>query len=127
MTSEASYCASARKAYEAGIAAKSINKPSIGQGWAYPRGRYYWYFCQGYDGKPLDLPTFRHNSAERYDKMRAAEPISIDDIYAEGKARKLIAEEFRQAGQEGHAMQYEKGGFTTAPLRAFMHYIASRE
>lgn len=128
MVSDSSYCASARKAYEAGQVAKERNQTLRQQsGYGYAGGRYYWYFVQGFEGKPLDLPAFRNTSAERYEKMRAAEPVSIDDIYAEGKARNLIAEEFRASGQEGHAKQYETGGFSTAPLRAFARYIASRE
>ena len=49
------------------------------------------------------------------------------DSYAMKKARRLIAEEFRRNGQEGFAKQYEHGGFTTNPLRAFAKYIAATE
>ena len=49
------------------------------------------------------------------------------DDYATAKARQLIADEFRRNGQEGFAKQYENGGFTTNPLRAFAKYIAQVE
>jgi hypothetical protein len=43
--------------------------------------------------------------------------------WAEKRARQLIADEFRRSGCEANARQYETGGYTTAPLRAFAAYI----
>jgi hypothetical protein len=118
---------SARRAYEAGCKAKAEGQPMRQHnGWGLPEGRYYWHFAEGYRGRAFQSPL-SDSSERRYEAMRQAGPGSITDIYAEGKARKLIAEEFRRAGQESHAKQYETGGFSTAPLRAFSRYIASRE
>lgn len=115
---------SKRRAYEAGQAAQLAGQPiSTNNGWGYPKGKYYYWYCLGWKGNRFES----NNSEARFAAMRAAGAPTPDDLYAEAKARKLIAEAFRQAGQESHAKQYERGGFTTAPLRAFAAYISSRE
>lgn len=115
---------SKRKAYDAGKQAKAEGKPvRSNNGWGYPQGRYYYWFCLGWNGKRYEAK----DSDSRYGQMRSAGTGQIPDAYAEAKARKLIAAEFRRNGQENHARQYEHGGFTTAPLRALSRYIAERE
>jgi hypothetical protein len=94
-------------AYEAGVQARLTGVINRINGWGYPKGKYYAWFVMGYDGRRF---------------------IDFGDEYALRKARRLIAAEFRKAGQEANAKQYDnKPGFITGPLLAFARYIAERE
>lgn len=108
MTEQSKYAA-----YEAGKAARATGKPVSAfrvTGWGYPKGQYVAWFNMGF-----------------YGDMFVSDPAAEPMPYAELKARKLIADQYRAIGQHSKAEAMLKPGYKSLTLKAFAAYIERTE
>lgn len=75
--------------------------------------------------KPQPKPQ-RYFGMQSPGKGKTPRPADVSD-YALAKARRLTVEQFRRAGYEPLALEYEHSEFVTNPLIAFARYIDRSE
>lgn len=108
MTEQSKYAA-----YEAGKAARATGKPISAfrvTGWGYPKGQYVAWFDMGF-----------------YGDMFYSDPKSRPMPYAEVKARKLIAQEYRDINRHSKAEAILNPSYNSLTLKAFAAYIERTE